>query len=129
MKDTPDKIVVTNRFQNNLNISLQQPRLHKKLGFFSIRHLCRWVWFTIIIKFESRALENKDMLLLQKVNKFQIVTTINHNTYSNSRDHKCDVIKVWQQECPYSGTISHMFDNSLYRFPTTLVHKVAWTVY
>jgi hypothetical protein len=22
-----------------------------------------------------------------------------------------------------------MFDNSLYRFPTTLVHKVAWIVY
>jgi hypothetical protein len=124
VKDTPDKVIVINRLQNNLNISLQQPRLHKKLGFFSIR-----VWFSIIIKFESRALENKDMLLLYQVNEFQMVTTVNNNTYSNSRDHECDVIEVWQQECPYSGTISHMFDNSLYRFPTTLVHKVAWIVY
>jgi hypothetical protein len=129
VKDTPDKVVVINRFQNNLDISLQQPRLHKKLGFFGIRHLCRWVWFSIIIKFESRALENEDTLLLHQVNEFKMVTTVNNNTYSNSRDHECDVIEVWQQERPYSGTISHMFDNSLYRFPTTLVHKVAWIVY
>jgi hypothetical protein len=63
MKYSPYKVVVINRLQNNLDISLQQPGLDKKLGFFSIRLVFNWARFPIVIRFYSRALKNKDMLV------------------------------------------------------------------
>jgi hypothetical protein len=63
MKYSPYKAVVINRLQNNLDISLQQPGLHKKLSFFGIRLVFNWARFPIVIKFDSRALENKDILV------------------------------------------------------------------
>lgn len=129
MDNGPNKVVVINRLQNNLNISLQQSRLHKKLGFFCIRHLCCQVWFSFIIKFESRALKNKNKLFLYQGNKVKMMITSDNFTHLNARNHECDVIEVWQQESSHSGPISHMLNDSFYRFPTTLIHKIAWIVY
>jgi len=68
MNNSPDKVVVINRLQNNLNIPLKKPGLHKKFGFFCIRHRCSWVWLSFRIKFEPRALETKNVTaVLQEI--------------------------------------------------------------
>lgn len=50
-------------------------------------------------------------------------------TYLNARNHECDVVEVWQQERSHSGPISHVFNDSFYRFTTTFIHKIARIVY
>jgi hypothetical protein len=56
MNNSPNKVVVTNRLQNNLNISLKKPGLHKIFGFFCIR-----LWLSFRINFEPRTLEEKNV--------------------------------------------------------------------
>ena len=64
MNNSPHKVVVINGLQNNLNIPLKKPGLHKEFGFFCVRHRCSRVWLSFGIKFEPRALETKNVTAL-----------------------------------------------------------------
>jgi len=66
MNNSPDKVVVSMGLQNNLNIPLKKPGLHKKFGFFCIRLHCSWVWLSFGIKFEPRALETKNVIVVKQ---------------------------------------------------------------
>ena len=68
MNNSSNEVVVINRLQNNLNIPLKKPGLHKKFGFFCVRQRCSWIWFSFGVKFEPRALETKNVTAVRQEN-------------------------------------------------------------
>ena len=116
MNNTADKVIVVDGFENDLDISLQKSCLSKELCFFSQRLRCGRVWFTLRIQFETWTLKKKLIITNQ--------VSWSKATYSDPRNHQCDVIKVGKQEGSNCGSISYMFYNGLNRFSLELVNKL-----
>lgn len=60
MEDGANKVVVVDRVQDDLNVSLQQSGFHIVSGFFGVLDLDRGVRLAVLVQFETITLQQNN---------------------------------------------------------------------